>query len=495
MIHTQLGRGFCVLATLLTAFVGSSTRAHSQDFILRTIVEPGDVIDGLTILRIENSTPTMSAAGEVAFVATVLDGVEEKRGIFTQDRVIALQGENIDGVDMLGFSTGPGSMNKNGDLAFAGVFAGSPRNEVGVFFAPGPTTPGTRMLVASPGDVIGGETLDSTGWPTMDDAGNIVFTGFINDLSSPYFGHGLYTTTHPLVRKGDVIDGVTMSGRSFLVQLSGGGELRFMTALETPGDPVLRHSIFSDSAMLARGGTTIGGHVLDEFLDVPSVGPNGEVVFQATFPDVTTGEPVRGYYSPQDVLVLQGDVVDGVELTGFPRWPAVVLDNGGLLFAAQVSLFDRGLFTLDRALVLPGEPVQMKTGAVMPLRTVQQVAGAVDGRFLFLGFIDGPQEVLTEAIPADADGDGVPDDIDECLDSIVTETVVIGACDSRVTNLFSVNGCTVSDDVSACAESAGSRRGFRTCVADLARSLRRDGLSRPGDGLRLWFCAAVSRLP
>ena len=54
----------------------------------------------------------------------------------------------------------------------------------------------------------------------------------------------------------------------------------------------------------------------------------------------------------------------------------------------------------------------------------------------------------------DTDGDGIPDDEDDCPFSDLSETVVIDGCDSGVQNVLFDDGCTISDLISQCAEDA-----------------------------------------
>ena len=61
------------------------------------------------------------------------------------------------------------------------------------------------------------------------------------------------------------------------------------------------------------------------------------------------------------------------------------------------------------------------------------------GIALIIGLMVGP------AFSQDSDGDGIPDDEDACFDSDLSETVVIGGCDSGVFNTLLPTGCTISD--------------------------------------------------
>ncbi|KFZ28213.1 hypothetical protein IDAT_10270 [Pseudidiomarina atlantica] len=55
---------------------------------------------------------------------------------------------------------------------------------------------------------------------------------------------------------------------------------------------------------------------------------------------------------------------------------------------------------------------------------------------------------------ADADGDGVADDVDSCPMSLTDETVSFSGFDSSVTNYVRDNGCTIMDTYAACTANA-----------------------------------------
>jgi hypothetical protein len=76
----------------------------------------------------------------------------------------------------------------------------------------------------------------------------------------------------------------------------------------------------------------------------------------------------------------------------------------------------------------------------------------------------------------DADGDGVSDAQDNCPDSIVTPTVVIGGCDSGVPNTIFPNGCTIADRIQQCGVGAQNHGQFVSCVAHFTNELRQAGV-------------------
>ena len=53
--------------------------------------------------------------------------------------------------------------------------------------------------------------------------------------------------------------------------------------------------------------------------------------------------------------------------------------------------------------------------------------------------------LFLDGVLADSDGDGIPDDEDNCPNSDLSDTVVIDGCDSGVANTLLSDGCTIAD--------------------------------------------------
>ncbi len=97
-----------------------------------------------------------------------------------------------------------------------------------------------------------------------------------------------------------------------------------------------------------------------------------------------------------------------------------------------------------------------------------------------------------EAGPGDSDGDGIPDDEDECPKSILGGTIVIERCDTGVENLLLDDGCTMADLIAQCAEGASNHGAFVACVAGLTNEWRRSGLITGQEKAQIQSCAAQS---
>ncbi|MDG2122522.1 MAG: hypothetical protein P8J87_02410 [Verrucomicrobiales bacterium] len=108
----------------------------------------------------------------------------------------------------------------------------------------------------------------------------------------------------------------------------------------------------------------------------------------------------------------------------------------------------------------------------------------------------GTGNALALIVAVDTDGDGVNDNEDACPNSILTETVVIGEIDSRVTNTLYLEddrrSCTLADLVQACADISENHRDFVHCVAIFADSLKSEDTLTRKEASKLVKAAAKS---
>jgi hypothetical protein len=98
-------------------------------------------------------------------------------------------------------------------------------------------------------------------------------------------------------------------------------------------------------------------------------------------------------------------------------------------------------------------------------------------------------------ISTDADGDGVPNETDECTGSVLTTTVVIGECDSGVTNTVFPSGCSISDDIKLCASGAKNHGEFVSCVTQYLNDLRKPGVITGRQKGAIQGCSASGGTP
>ncbi len=96
---------------------------------------------------------------------------------------------------------------------------------------------------------------------------------------------------------------------------------------------------------------------------------------------------------------------------------------------------------------------------------------------------------------ADADLDGIADEVDCSPNSDFTPTVVIGGCDSGVPNTLFSSGCTISDLIAQIAANARDHGAFVSGVAQLGNSLVANGVITQAQKNSIQSCAARARIP
>jgi hypothetical protein len=93
----------------------------------------------------------------------------------------------------------------------------------------------------------------------------------------------------------------------------------------------------------------------------------------------------------------------------------------------------------------------------------------------------------------DTDMDGILDDADACVNSILSDTVSINGNDSGVANTVSADGCSLADTLdTACSEVVDNHGRFVSCVAHTANSLRKAGAISNRESSSLVQAAAQS---
>jgi hypothetical protein len=104
-------------------------------------------------------------------------------------------------------------------------------------------------------------------------------------------------------------------------------------------------------------------------------------------------------------------------------------------------------------------------------------------------------QTSTKALSVDGDGDGLTDFCDACSASDLAPTIVVGTCDSGVSNRFFDYGCTMSDLVGQCARKARNHGKFVSCVALLTNEWKAKGLITGQMKGAIERCAAKAALP
>ncbi len=99
---------------------------------------------------------------------------------------------------------------------------------------------------------------------------------------------------------------------------------------------------------------------------------------------------------------------------------------------------------------------------------------------------------IANLTPPDQDHDGYADCDDQCPNSNMSPTVVIGGCNSGVSNLLLPGGCTIADELAHCAAGVVNHGAFVSCVAQLTDALKAQGLITGAAKGAIQRCAAQS---
>jgi len=92
----------------------------------------------------------------------------------------------------------------------------------------------------------------------------------------------------------------------------------------------------------------------------------------------------------------------------------------------------------------------------------------------------------------DADADGVCGDADACANSNLGLTVSVAGCDTGVSNMMFITGCTLQDRINLCGVGVQNHGEFVSCVSHLADELNRQGVLTGRQKGRLQQCAGRS---
>lgn len=106
-----------------------------------------------------------------------------------------------------------------------------------------------------------------------------------------------------------------------------------------------------------------------------------------------------------------------------------------------------------------------------------------------------PDLLEIAASEGDLDGDGIPDDIDECPNSDLISTVIIDGCDSKVPNTVLTTGCSISDLITMCASDVSNHGQFTSCVSQLTNELRNTGIISGKQKGAIQSCAVRADIP
>lgn len=109
--------------------------------------------------------------------------------------------------------------------------------------------------------------------------------------------------------------------------------------------------------------------------------------------------------------------------------------------------------------------------------------------------LDIEHSTVNQSPSCDGDGDGIPDDVDNCPNSDLGESIGIDDCETGVENQMLDDGCTMADLIMQCAEDAVNHGAFVRCASHLANLWKCQRLISGGEKGAIMSCAAQSSLP
>lgn len=93
----------------------------------------------------------------------------------------------------------------------------------------------------------------------------------------------------------------------------------------------------------------------------------------------------------------------------------------------------------------------------------------------------------------DSDRDGIADCKDSCPSSNLEPMITIQGCATGVQNKLLPNGCSMSDQIAACAANAKNHGAFVSCVASLTNGWKAQGLITGKEKDAIQSCAAKAK--
>jgi hypothetical protein len=216
-------------------------------------------------------------------------------------------------------------------------------------------------------------------------------------------------------------------------------------------------------------------------------------------------------------LEAEGGAVSLLDGTGVITEGMVTIDASGTvsLTVHGVSTGSKGFLLLNQGDVngVGGErdfvfsaPFPITAGKIDATFPDALPPGVIEDLLVTLLLDDGSGTLTTQdrilAVPGvlangvqDSDGDGVPNPDDACPESELRPTVVINGCDSGVDNLLAEDGCTITDQIEACADRSKNHGHFVRCVSRLTNTLIRAGEITGEEKGAIQSCAAQANIP
>jgi hypothetical protein len=204
-------------------------------------------------------------------------------------------------------------------------------------------------VLAQSGVKIDGLPVATFGNMVMNDFDTVVFNAEYPDGS--YAGAaGVFTPKHALMKKGDVIRGLTVN-HPFVLGINDLNQLLISFSYGNGAPPFnamgtfrLHGNSLALEGKLIKVGDVIDGLTLQDFRE-SYLNDAGDVIFSADYTDAS-GASAIGVFSRSHVLLKPGSVIQGITLS----------PSGAYNFRSLDGLSDTGQFVFDTTSFLPNAP-------------------------------------------------------------------------------------------------------------------------------------------
>ena len=412
-----------VCLIILAGIFGCVSAQAAEGWKIDPVVLPGDVISDKEIISISPYID-MDEHGNIAFIADYLDAnftdpESPGRGYFTQHRVVAVVGDEIEGVLITSIDEHPRSRPSIAEDTVAYIATTPPNSTtLGVFKE--------QSWVVNPGDQVDGAE-DILGRPfccapSINNSGSVAFNSGASNTPNPGpFGN--YNTDQAtyvkpvsglasvIVRKYQEYDGLTLTQVREPIVSSSGSVVTKVSFENSEGGS--SGALMLNQEFVALPGDAIGttGSYFSGGFSPAEINIHNEITF--------TGLVDDAYYALATldrIVAKPNTLVDGMQIV----WAgaAEINDDGSVAYLAITSPnSQRVLFIEDDLVVKPGD---MAAGSIL-LAEIQSTKPGFNNsnQVAFTASFGSESGGIFIASPAngnDSDGDGITDDLDACPD-------------------------------------------------------------------------------
>lgn len=421
--------GVLVLAILVIA--APWTAQAADGWVIQPLVLPGDVIDGKTIVSVVPLVD-LDEDGTAAFVADYTDASHPDpnapgRGIFTQDRVVVVVGDFIDG-DFVDTTITDIDIDSNlrmrPSIANDTVVyvANTPPNftAFGVFREQGwVVEPGTQL--DDEGDLAGRPFCCAA---SQNSSGVVAFnSGASNTPVGPT--RGIYTSPGgAVVRRLQTYSGIELQDvRNTAISDSGNvfSDVIVFDPLKNDGFSQTSALMLNDQFVMMLGdpiGTT--GFYYKGTATTLSINASDDLAFIGLRASEPGGAGPQAVMTPDRVVAAQSDILEGIQVRRLSS--PEINDFGEIAYLVAHGVFpdfDGAIFLEDDLVAAPGDNTTAGFAlTVIPPRATLGFNNANEIAFAASFEVDGvPMNGLFLAMPvnnSDDDNDGVPNTVDNC---------------------------------------------------------------------------------